>query len=385
MTRFTTLFAILLVLSSTIHSQEVELPKKEKEKSFRPEAGDLETRYPIGKKWRSVSTFQATGTGRSTNWGLTGEQNITIINRYSTVVEILDNQKIAGMVIIKMRVDIEDAAQTSVISNTSLRLADLETDDPLLLLAMDKGVDLLSSAIPPLKILIESGKILEGADPNLKRSLTALAMRLNIRPETLAKAKDLELIEKPGTFAGSSFAVDWDNKFGITKVVRTPKPGSGAPQKMDTQLIREWAVGANPLAELYVFPSLSKRRGDKWPLDARDAGPIFAGRGDAITRGEVGLAYVDDQTYAGNQVRHLDIRNGNLNVSVNEGENESRYRVDSMDGKLLVADDDGMLLMGNGNGDVSYNRLSTNHILFKAEISRDFECKWRYEAEKIRK
>ena len=383
MTRFTTLFAILLVLSSTIHSQEVVLPKK---KSFEPfEAGDLATRYPAGKKWRSVSTFQATGTGRSTNWGLTGEQNITIINRYSTVVEILDNRKIADTVTIKMRVDIEDAAQTSVISNTSLRLADLETDDPLLLLAMDKGVDLLSSAIPPLKILIESGKILEGADPNLKRSLTALARRLNIRPETLAKAKDLELIEKPGTFAGSSFAVDWDNKFGITKVVRTPKPGSGAPQKMDTQLIREWAVGANPLAELYVFPSLSKRRGDKWPLDARDAGPIFAGRGDAITRGEVGLAYVDDQTYAGNQVRHLDIRNGNLNVSVNEGENESRYRVDSMDGKLLVADDDGMLLMGNGNGDVSYNRLSTNHILFKAEISRDFECKWRYEAEKIRK
>ena len=93
MTRFTILFATLFALSSTIYSQEVELPKK-RSKSFQPfDSKDLAVRYPVGKKWRSVSTFQATGMARSTNWGLTGEQNITIISRYSTVVEILGNQK----------------------------------------------------------------------------------------------------------------------------------------------------------------------------------------------------------------------------------------------------------------------------------------------------
>ena len=223
--------------------------------------------------------------------------------------------------------------------------------------------------------------MVEGADPKLRRTLTALGDRLGIHPQSLTDANDLELIERPYTYLGSRFEVTWDNQFGVTNVNRTPIPGSTAPKELNISQIRKWGANTSPLADLYLLPSLSKQPGERWSLDASKASSIFTGLGDTTTRGEIALHYQSDEHYQDIPARKLSVDRGNLIALVEQNDFSATYRIDSMSGELFVNDKDGMLIMAKGRGDIRFNRESSNHILFRSEITRDFKCQWRYEAE----
>ena len=173
------------------------------------------------------------------------------------------------------------------------------------------------------------------------------------------------------------------NGFGVTDA-RQVDNGNRDAIRLDVDDINRWAMGADPLASLYVFPTLSKRRGDAWTLDATHASSLFVGRGDARSRGQVELRYDRDTPYDDRPARHLTIDAGNVAVSLEGDRRDTRYEIDSMEGEMVVARDDAMLLMATGTGQVSYRSFSTDHLLFKADLNRDVTTRWRYEAESDR-
>ena len=96
--------------------------------------------------------------------------------------------------------------------------------------------------------------------------------------------------------------------------------------------------------------------------------------------GSIALHYVTDGDYSEQRVRKLRIDSGNVQVVQTRDSERTIYSLASMQGSANVKHDSAMVLMAEGQGDIQYNRLSTNHFLFKAEVNRDLKSSWRYEA-----
>ncbi|HBJ36659.1 MAG TPA: hypothetical protein DDZ51_18260 [Planctomycetaceae bacterium] len=379
-----TIFLAILfnLIAIPLYSQSATL-KKEQQKPFDPfDSQELLTRYPAGKTWQSLSVMRVNGRGSSTNWGLVGESQFIQANRYQTRITILDNQIFGKTSTIKLRCDVIDASSSKIITKESLRLADFDSSDPVFAYALKKGLATVEFISPGFKTVMAVLRKWEEIDPNYQRSLTEIARRFGLEPGQLNDVKDLQWMETPRVYSGCSFEVHWVNGIGVTKATQVKSPNSEA-QSLSSEDINRWLVGANPLAELYVFPSLKKAVGDSWTLDASRATSIFAGQGDATSEGEVKLRYESDGDYDGNKVRQVYIQNGRIEVVVASEGQETQYRINAMEGTMKIDHRDAMLMMSGGTGDLSYSRLSTDHFLFKAELRRDISCQWRYEAKRV--
>ena len=237
---------------------------------------------------------------------------------------------------------------------------------------------------PPLKFAITLAKKLEQLDPEYERSLTTVANRLGLEPDQLISAKELEWFEEPRVYSGCSFKLKWVKEFGVVEAEQINGPNEKAP-KLSVEDVLKWAVGADPLAELYIDPSLQKKVGDSWTLDAAQATQLFAGQGGARSTGKINVRYESDGTYAGSAVRNVLIQNGNIEVTLDDDNTATRYQLNSMEGNIKLDNGDGTLLMANGTGQIGYSRESKDHFLFKAEVSRDVSSNWRYEAKRMEK
>ena len=361
----------------------VEIPK-ETHAPFRPiDSTELASRYPKGKTWNAISIMRMTGSGFSTNWGLQGDIEFVLQNRYVTRIEILDNTQIGQTSMLKLRCDVLNASSSQVFSKERLRLASFASEDPLFNFILEKLIAAFELASPSFRIARQVFVKWESIDQDLQKSLTAIGKLLGIEPRKMLKNAELSWAEEPKIYAGYAFELEWINRFGVQSVTQVAKPDGSPDLSLDN--LRSWGERADPLAELYVFPSLTKRIGDEWPLDAARATPIFSGDGDARSTGKINLKYVSDGTYDTAKVRNIEIVNGNVKVVRQEGADETSYEIDSLTGVMKVGHEDGMLRMSQGTGQFGYSKLSKNHILFKAELSRDVKAEWRYEAVQIDK
>jgi hypothetical protein len=382
--------ALILLLTATGSLCFAQAPRdgyqvpKDKQKRFAPiDSAELIRRYPEGKKWKSMSVFRGTGTATSTNWGLEGEVDLVLTNQYVTKTEVLKRVKVGSLSQLTLRCEILEASATKVFTKRRLRLADLGSNDPLFDLAANVIDDTLEDAVPGYKILKRAGKLVEGADPKLERTLTSFAKRLGLKPDALVDRRDLQLIESPDKYRGRSFRVTWMNGFGVVQVIEDEPKGQRG--RLDLNDLRQYSLGVNPLADLYIFPSLKKQKGDRWTLDASRASSIFVGRGDASTSGKVELRYKTDGKYGSRTARMLGIEAGNIKAYTDDDGDAIEAGFDSMVGDMAVSNQDGLLLMANGTGKLTYERISKDHILFKARISKNFKAQWRYEASRLDK
>ncbi|TWU37477.1 hypothetical protein Q31b_42650 [Novipirellula aureliae] len=376
-------FLVLLgAIAAPLSAQTVEIPK-EQQKRFTPvDSTELLMRYPKGKTWQALSVLRVNGTGRSSNWGIEGEAYFVQANRYLTQVKILDNVQFGQTATIKMRVDVIDAGTSKVVSKQRMRITGFDVGDPVLKYALNKADQAAMIGSPAYRmatILLKKG---EQIDPQYERTLTAVARGIGISVDQLINIKETEWVENPRVYVGCAFELEWVNGFGVTKATQVKSSIGNAP-KIKVEDIRAWAAGADPLAELYVFPSLAKRIGDKWQLDASRAASIFSGQGDAVSMGKINLRYGSNGSYDTSDVRNLSIVSGDVTVFTESDGQETRYQINSMEGGMKVDNGDAMLLMANGTGDISYNRLSTDHFLFKAELSKNVRAEWRYEAKRM--
>jgi hypothetical protein len=380
------LFLSITVLGTALipasYAEPYEVPKPD-QTAFRPiDSGELIDRYPKGKKWRSLSIFRGRGTGSSSKWGLKGETEFIITSRYSSQFEVLNQAPREELSEIEIKCEILEASTSKIFTKTRLRLSDFSTGDPLFDALIRQLAEKAKKIHPVVQLLISAGKILEGADPNLEKTLTFLAKSLGISPKSLANTQDLQILESAKHFEGRTFVVLWTNGYGVTSIEEV-LDGNSDRRPLDQNELEELAVGADPLAELYVFPSLSKKKGDRWNLDASQASPIFMGMGDAETDGQIRLRYTKDGKFGKESVRSLLIEDGDVEAKVKDGGDEIQLGIESMSGEIRVSAKDGMLLMGNGRGRLIFERISKDHLFFKARISRDLTSEWRYEATRV--
>lgn len=370
---------------SEVFAESYEVPTPQQQ-AFRPiDSNELIVRYPKGKKWRSVSIFRGHGTGSSLKWIFKGETHFIVTSRYSSEFEILKQVPRAELSEITVKFTILDANTTKVFSKKRLRLNDFSTGDPLFDELIQQLLDRIKKSHPLIEILIDGGKILEGEDPNLEKTLTFFGEALGISPDSLKDARDLWILEKAKILEGRTFIVLWTNGYGVTRIEEILDQNSER-QPLDTDELQELALGADPLAETYLFPSLSKKKGERWKVDASRASPIFMGLGDAETDGQIRVRYSKDGKFGKKKeesVRNLLIDDGDLEVTLEDGGEELHLGIESMSGELRVSNKDGMLLMGNGRGQLKFERLSKDHLFFGSRISRDLTSEWRYEAERV--
>lgn len=376
------LFAFCII-AVPLSAQTVSVPVDQEQKT-EPlfQANELLRRYPKGKTWQALSVLRVNGRGSSQNWGITGESQFIQANQYQTEITILENNQFGQTSTIRLRCKIVHASSSKIVTKQTLRLADFSVDDPVLAFAIEKGIIIVDHMSPSFKVMVTVLKKWDEIDPNYQRTMTKTAKRLGIEAGQLEQAKDLEWMEEPRSYSGCSFEVQWANGIGVTDVKQTFDADSKSP-KLSEDDLKSWFVGANPLAELYVFPSLTKRVGDSWILDASRATSMFVGQGDAKSNGEIKLRYERDATYDGKPVRSLFIQNGNVEVITSSDGEETKYTINSMEGTMKVDPKDAMLKMSSGTGDINYSRMSTDHFLFKAELKREISGEWRYEAKKL--
>ncbi len=373
------LAVVFMWCSSLAIAQSIEIERSDRR--FQPvDSRDLIARYPKGKRWRTMSQYRGTGTGTSRDWGLTGTVHLVLDNRYITEIEVLEQYNFDQLSRIKLRCHILQASGSKVFSKQRLRLDDFDSMDPMTRILIEQGVELSRDALPPLAILIRLGKIVGKVDPGYERLLSGMSRRLGMSPETLGSVADLKIIENPDLFEGRQFDVEWENGFGIVRVTELPT-ARHAEQPLELDTVRQWARGADPLADLCFFPTLSKNPGDDWSIDMDRAAPIFIGRGDAKTSGSVDVLYENDRTAGDQRFRHLRILGGSMDAAFNDDNSKVSIDVNGMRGELFVRDSDGMLSVGTGTAKTLYDKISRNHIFFEARINKDFASEFRYESE----
>lgn len=381
--------ALLLCFpAASVGAQWIEV-EPNRDKAFNPfEPGEIAERYPEEKAWQSLAVLQVRGSGRSVNWGLEGEVHFHRINRYQTRVKVEEHEAVGSLVTLVFKVDVLDASSSNIYTRRRMRLADFESTDPVFSYALTEGMgylELLSPSLRLVRAVIAKG---EQIDPRYERTLSEIARRLGISDVELIAAKgaagELEWVEEPRVYSGCSFLLRWEHdeqaKLSAVTQVKEVESASGDSPRLSEEDIRFWAYQAEPLVGLYVFPSLAKRVGDEWALDASRATSVFVGRSDAASTGKINLRYESNGRYNDSSVRNVSVLNGNVGVILRDDEQETRYQINGMEGEFKVGDEDGLLLMSHGTGRLNYHRLSTNHFLFKAEVTRDFEGHWRYEA-----
>ena len=375
---------VLFFLVSPLLAQPVEIPRDPKRTPPVISTADIVKRYKVGDKWQSLSVFRINGKGSSTDWGIKGDVEFMQSNRYHTSVTVLEKQLFGETLTLTLQCDVLDASSSKVFSKKKLRLVGFDSNDVLFTYAFNEAVNAAGKIYPPLKFAITLVKKLEQLDPEYERSLTTVANRLGLEPEQLISAKELEWFEEPRVYSGCSFKLKWVKEFGVVEAEQINGPNEKAP-KLSVEDVRKWAVGADPLAELYIDPSLQKKVGDSWTLDAAQATPLFAGQGGARSTGKINVRYESDGTYAGSAVRNVLIQNGNIEVTLDDDNTATRFQLNSMEGNIKLDNGDGTLLMANGSGQIGYSRKSKDHFLFKAEVSRDVSSNWRYEAKRMEK
>jgi len=375
-----------LELTAWVQAQELgTAPANLGSAKFDPyDVNDLLVRYPQGKTWRAMSVLRVNGSASKSDWGIKGESQFIKTNRYFTQVAVLQHDGIGKTHTIHLRIDVIDAGSIEIVTERQLSLVGFKSSDPLFELAIKKSIEALETVSPIIRVGTIVLKKFNEIDPGYKSVLTRAANSLKLPIDKLMRDDELRILDDPSIFSGYAFEVVWMNGYGI---VGTPKQ-VGSPSGKENVIIsiddlNRWAVGADPLASLYVFPSLKKKIGDSWTLDAARASSVFAGRGDAQTSGKLELRYAADEQYVGRAVRNLSIRSGNLSATVEGQDRRTSYDINSMTGDMKVDNSDAMLLMANGSGSIRYDRLSTNHLLFKAEVSQDIKTVWRYEAERM--
>tara|TARA_R100000750_G_C2334399_1_gene91506 strand:+ start:280 stop:1020 length:741 start_codon:yes stop_codon:yes gene_type:complete len=235
---------------------------------------------------------------------------------------------------------------------------------------------------PLVDMLIIGGKIFGELDQNLEKTLTNLAERFGLSPDQLVNANDLQIIESAKEFEGRAFDVVWTDGYGVTRIEEILQENSDR-RPLDTNELKKLTEGANPLAELYVFPAMTKKKGDKWSLDVSKASPLIMAMGDTETDGQIRLRYSKDGTFGKESVRYLLIDGGDIESTIEDGKSELHLGIESMTGEFRVSDEDGMLMMGNGHGKLTYKRISKDHFFFGSRLSRDLTSEWRYEATRI--
>jgi len=375
----------VFLFASPLFAQQIEIPKGDL-KPFPPvDQAELLARYPKGKTWQSMSVLRVSGTASSETWGIKGDVQFMQSNRYHTQFKILDNRKFGESRIIKLRCDIIDASSSKVKTKSKLQMTGFNSSDPIFNLAKGRGLDAMILAMPELIVVVTVLKKWEQVDPNYQRTLTAVADKLGINADQLTKDKELEWIENPRAYTGCSFELEWENGVGVTKVEQVKNASGETVKTLSKETIQRWAIGADPLAELYVYPSLNRKVGDAWTLDASRASSLFAGQGDARTMGEINLRQENDAVYDGTLIRNVSIRSGDIRAVVEEDGQETRYEMTHLNGRFQLGSGDAMLRMANGTGTMNYSRFSTDHWLFKAELSRDVSAQWRYESERVPK
>lgn len=375
------LASIFCLAAIPLAAQSVSI-SKDQQQPFEPfKPSELEQRYPKGKTWQSLSVLRVNGHGSSQRWGIKGESQFIQANLYQTEIKILENNQFGKTSTIRLRLDVIKASSSKVVTKQTLRLADFEAKDPLFDFAIHKGIQMAERLSPSFKIAITVLKKWEEIDPDFQLTMTEAAKRFGMPMDQMGRARDLEWMETPRAYSGCSFEVQWVNGIGVTEALQIDSSNTKVP-KLSEDDLKRWLVGANPLAELYVFPSLEKRIGDSWPLDASRATSVFSGQGDATSVGEIRLRYESDDTYDGNPVRILFIQNGSAEVITKSDGKETRYKINSMKGTMKVDNRDAMLRMSNGTGAISFSQMSTDHFLFKAELRRDVAGEWRYEAKR---
>ena len=375
---------ILLFLVSPILAQPVEIPRDPKRTPPVISTADIVKRYKVGDKWQSLSVFRINGKGSSTDWGIKGDVEFMQSNRYHTRLTVLESQEFGETLTLTLQCDVLDASSSKVFTKKKLRLVGFDSNDVLFTYAFNEAVNAAGKIYPPLNFVITLAQKLKVLDPEYERSLTTVANRLGLEPEQLISAKELEWFEEPRIYSGCSFKLKWVKEFGVVEAEQINGPNEKAP-KLSVEDVLKWAVGADPLAELYIDPSLRKKVGDSWTLDAAQATPLFAGQGGARSTGKINVRYESDGTYAGSAVRNVLIQNGNIEVTLDDDNTATRYQLNSMEGNIKLDNGNGTLLMANGTGQISYSRKSKDHFLFKAEVSRDVSGNWRYEAKRMEK
>ena len=346
------------------------------------DSADLLDRYPAGKTWRSMSIMRVDGMAENEDWGFRGTRQFVATNRYETQVSVLGHDQIGTTHKIRLRIDVIDAGTMKIVSDRRVSLVGLDASDPLFDLAIDMAVESVMKGHPAGVVASKLLEKWEQIDPNYQKTLTRIANGINLPLEKFARDPNVLFLEQARKYAGCSFEAIWMNGYGIVEAKQIDNGLSGRI-RLDPDELNRWAAGSDPLASLYVYPSLAKRVGDRWTLDASHATAVFAGYGDAKCRGELDLRYRSDESYAAEPVRDLGIEAGQLDIIVQENGDEVRYEIGSMDGTMKIAQRDAMLMMGNGSGDIKYSRLSKDHFLFRAKIRRDVNVQWRYEMSRI--
>ncbi|QDS93885.1 hypothetical protein FF011L_26610 [Roseimaritima multifibrata] len=346
-------------------------------------SSELLERYPTGKKWQSLAVARVDGSAEKSDWGLQGTVNFLQTNRYQTLVTVVQHDQSGETHDIKLRIDVIDAGSTKIITDRKLRLVGFDASDPLFKLAIENGIKLGTSVSPPARVAQMVLQKWEEIDPGYQKTLSRVASAVGLRIEDYTKDEGTRLLDEPRIYSGCSFEARWVNGFGFVEPPTQVGSPDGRRVVLSVEDLQQWAAGADPLASLYIFPSLRKQLGDRWTLDASRATSVFSGRGDASSRGEINLQYRRDGDYDGEKVRELSITSGNVDVTVRGQDRDTRYQIHSMDGYMKVSHDDAMLRNAYGTGKFGYSSFSTDHLLFKASIKRDVNSDWRYEADRL--
>lgn len=327
-------------------------------------------RYPVGKSWAASKVLRVRGVSKNKEWGFEGEQHVVYTNRYRSTVEVLDNE----LGELKLRVFVADMSQQRIVTENKLRVADFGKASPILAIAVSKAGMVISSSpyvgyVSP--VLVLWGKI----DPQYEKTLTQLLEWSGVDPSQLSPNTQLRIVEDPEPLAGCTFEVVWTNGLGITLCRQIDGPVN---VKLDE--VRRWALGADPLFDLYIMDTLNRQIGDRWEVDGQAAVNVLSAQGGRDSKGKVMLKYLRDTEFDQRACRHLAIQGGSLGFTLDRDSQSTDASASEIQGQILYDKDAYLVLEANGTCDLHVKAESKNHLLFKAEWQRDTDVDFRYEA-----
>lgn len=168
--------------------------------------------YPVGKTVHSMSFLNMTGEGTNANWILKGTTHFAYQYRVAVETKVKNNSGTA----VVFEQHFKEVMQTRAECHDELELN--PPDSPILTVVWSELDRNVLSNVPAYRIAKKLAEIANGADPNLKWTLTHLSKWLRRAGQVPAQDDPLPVAIKVEQLQGTRFEIEYISGLGVTYV-----------------------------------------------------------------------------------------------------------------------------------------------------------------------
>jgi len=317
--------------------------------------------YPVGKKTWSRADLEMAGRGSNRHWGIRTDARFAYVVRVEAETEVLESDPQADRLRIIQR--IREVSQTLAVSKQEFQLDLAETPFE------EFGEPLVEQAVPAYRM---AKKVIEVADPNLKKLLTWMARRCGWDTDQHVLPEQAELRAQIDKLTGAEVQLEYVNGLGVSEIILVKGP------ELSQAELRHLADTLSLMMDYYILPVKDKRPGDEWVVKSRDVGGMFAVGGLEMTvDGNIQLAQ-EEPLKDRPDVILLGVRGGTVDLKGEQDGHRQTARLAVTTGTVEFSKQDNIVRDAKLTLQVNALWSDPNSLLFHTEAVRDLKTETRY-------